>query len=240
MAWRLKISDSAPTNKTARYSQDGEDMDTSEGSQSLTSHIILLTKAQLQVMQTSQKHGAVLQECYLAPKEFRPATLGKTAAGEYDKQIKSKGKKHNLGPPHCHAALAFLESIVTLKPESEQANFLNTVIARLNADGVQAVSELFASFVVKRQYQEGGGRGDEGRGGVCDPVRDLPVADGIHRGTFRPRSFLSSSFSVTQGNHVGARNDLESGASASGQLGAQAPGEIERSAEEKVSTSGSD
>ena len=105
-------------------------------------------------MQTTRKHGAVLAECYLAPKTCKPAEAGKVAAGEYDRQVKAKGKKHNLGPPHVHVAMAYLEALAATKPDTDPCKFIQTVVLRLNASGIEAVAEVFASFVIKRQFQE--------------------------------------------------------------------------------------
>ena len=79
--------------------------------------IQLLLKMCLQSHQTQHAMAATIWTTLLLPTKWQSTRAALAAAKQYDQTVKAAGKGHNMGPPHLHVALAFLEQILAEFPQ---------------------------------------------------------------------------------------------------------------------------
>ena len=72
----------------------------------------LLLKMRLQSHQTQRAMAATIWTTLLLPTKWQTIRAALAAAKQYDQTVKAAGKDHNMGPPHLHVALAFLEQVL--------------------------------------------------------------------------------------------------------------------------------
>lgn len=87
------------------------------------------------------------------------------AGALYNKEVQRIGKKHKLGAPHVHVAMAVLEALakMDIKDGGQQVHqqaqaFLSSMVAGLSSDqdGLGIVGRLIGYFMLKAWYYEEG------------------------------------------------------------------------------------
>ena len=134
---------SQDARRTKESSQGSSSKGSGEDVMVSTIKCCLWTAQQVRMMQSG------IWDFALAPPHFLPAVAAKEIGLEYDAQVKKKGKKHGLGPPHLHVAVGFLAELSKINLDNETLGLMACFLECMNRE---QIGDLIPHMRIKQAW----------------------------------------------------------------------------------------
>ena len=130
-----------------KAASDDDDETTNAGDNEVLNMLPAMLKSNLQISQQVRLLQGVCFRTWMLPQQHPVVKAAKAAGVTYDNAAKAAGPGHQLGPPHCHIAMAVFEALNKSLKEG---------VAREGSDGAGAVASwtrVFDEVLLKDQRQ---------------------------------------------------------------------------------------